>query len=269
MDYQGLIWVADEDVSTAIEATVSVEANGDLSIISGGDRLGSWQPDQITVEPQGESGYLLVVESDRIMFRPATPADHLSFGRATAGPSSLSDRIRASAAVPRPPSTPPTTPVSERPQDSSSMPSSKSPTEKESSSKVVRNLIIVIVLVVGFGYLATLVFHTNTYSILGTFTLYDTDLGGSSSNCYGTGGYSDITAGLAVTVRSGDGTVIATGNLGTGTGGSTYCDFLLAVGDVPKEDFYSIEVGHRGELTYSFDEMVRRDWTVALTLGQQ
>ena len=107
------------------------------------------------------------------------------------------------------------------------------------------------------------------YTITGTFTLAS-GVEGSSTDCHGTGGYDDIRANLAVIVRSGDGEIIATGSLGKGVfppGAGHTCAFPMTIA-VPKSDFYSIEVGHRGELTYSFDDMVARGWTVALTIGQ-
>lgn len=98
MNYRGLIWVDGDDVSAAVEATVTSGDDRALSIIAKGDNLGSWALDQVAVEPRGESDFLLTVESDRIMFRPGTPAGHLSFGRATARPSGLGDRIRSVSA---------------------------------------------------------------------------------------------------------------------------------------------------------------------------
>ncbi len=61
--------------------------------------------------------------------------------------------------------------------------------------------------------------------------------------------------------------MIATGSLGVGSRKPLSCDFPIVVPNVPKSDFYTIEVGHRGELTYSFAEMVAQNWTVGFTLG--
>jgi len=106
------------------------------------------------------------------------------------------------------------------------------------------------------------------YTITGTFTL-TSGTEGTTQDCHGHGGYDDIQPYLDVIVRSGDGEILAKGSLGTGNlqSGSNDCVFPIAVAGVPKADFYSIEVGHRGELTYSFAEMVAMSWTVAFTLG--
>jgi hypothetical protein len=37
--------------------------------------------------------------------------------------------------------------------------------------------------------------------------------------------------------------------------------------DLPKTDFYKVEVSHRGALTYSYDDMKSQNWTVGLKLG--
>ena len=105
------------------------------------------------------------------------------------------------------------------------------------------------------------------YEIRGEFTLMDTDTGGSNSNCRGTGGYKDIKSGLSVTVRDGSGGVLATGRLGDGKRSSVWCTFEFSVGGLPEVEFYSVEVGRRGELTYSFEEMADNNWEVVVSLG--
>jgi hypothetical protein len=113
----------------------------------------------------------------------------------------------------------------------------------------------------------------------GTFTLTDSsEIGrpsGAGGPCYGTGGYDDIESGLRVVVNDGEGKTLATGRLGT----SSYeqnpqypilgeCVFPIEVPEgLPRADFYSIEVGSRGELTYSYDEMEANGWTVSFSLG--
>lgn len=105
------------------------------------------------------------------------------------------------------------------------------------------------------------------YVLTGTFKLYDDDLGGVNS-CWGKGGYDDIRGGLDVVVRDASHTILATSNLDEGAHtGNGVCTFIFAVKGVPKATFYSIEVGHRGELTYSFDEIVALGWQVGFTLG--
>ena len=117
--------------------------------------------------------------------------------------------------------------------------------------------------------------EAQTYRVQGSLTLRDGswDVGES---CRGSGGYSDITSGAQVVVRNQDGTILATGRLGAGTAvqipGTTLtftgrCEFRFDVRSLPKEDFYSFEVSHRGEITYSFQEMRSASWEVHLTLG--
>lgn len=106
------------------------------------------------------------------------------------------------------------------------------------------------------------------FTLNGDFTLFATT-GGTATNCYGEGGYDDIKSGVSVTVSDGTGRLLATGNLGSGTrsasGGS--CSFSFRIPDIKQSDFYSIEVGRRGELSYSHAEMLASDWNVAFSLG--
>ncbi len=96
------------------------------------------------------------------------------------------------------------------------------------------------------------------------------------SPCYGTGGYSDLGVGAPVTVRNGDGQIIATGSLEEGTSGGLEitdrkvpsCTMPLRVDDVPEVDFYQIEIGNRGALSYSKTDLENRGWVVGFSLGQ-
>jgi hypothetical protein len=100
--------------------------------------------------------------------------------------------------------------------------------------------------------------------------------------CFGEGGSSDINEGADVTVRNQSGETIALGSLGPGQlqeafpGGSDRdkygafglaCVFSFEVGEVPDAEFYSVEVSHRGETSYSRDDMEANSWTVELSLG--
>lgn len=73
--------------------------------------------------------------------------------------------------------------------------------------------------------------------------------------CTTYGGYSEIGNGTTVTVRGADGDIIATGSLGPGTGSSGSCVFGFSVPDVPRSEFYTVEIAKRGPLTYSADEV--------------
>ncbi|MFE2110004.1 hypothetical protein ACFXAF_29650 [Kitasatospora sp. NPDC059463] len=75
----------------------------------------------------------------------------------------------------------------------------------------------------------------------------------TAAGCVGRGGYDDIARGASVTVFDEDGTVLATGSLGTGRSkGTTGCVFPIEVIGVPVgPKFYQVEVSHRGKVTLS------------------
>ncbi|MCD9623933.1 hypothetical protein [Rhabdothermincola salaria] len=138
-------------------------------------------------------------------------------------------------------------------------------------------------------------------TLTGEFALSDTDsIRGGPETCSGTGGYSDFGPGMNVTVRNGSGEIVASGTSANivideyfgdnateerGDGRSDDdsddmspeeladlmfeflgCTVVFEV-DVPSEDFYVIEVGRRGELSYSRTELEERNWNVSLSLG--
>jgi hypothetical protein len=107
------------------------------------------------------------------------------------------------------------------------------------------------------------------YEIKGSFELFDSDIGGRSKNCYGTGGYGDIKEGMAVTVRDASGNILASTATSNGTSDDDFlfsCKFEFML-EVPSSDFYSITVGRRGELNYSLSEMKKMSWDVSFSLG--
>jgi hypothetical protein len=110
-----------------------------------------------------------------------------------------------------------------------------------------------------------------TYIIGGTFTLTGTEgedfLQAESAGCFGYGGYDDIEAGLQVVISNEANTVIGNGALGPGEITDDGCLFRFQVRDVPVAKFYNIEVGRRGKLNYSYDQMKAASWGVSLTLG--
>ena len=104
-------------------------------------------------------------------------------------------------------------------------------------------------------------------SIEGTFTLFDEN-GWTTDTCRGDGGYVDIVRGLRVTLTDQDGSVIGTASLPSGqTVDRNHCQFSYELADVPDAEFYTVTIGNRGELTYSFAEMEAMDWQVASELG--
>lgn len=116
--------------------------------------------------------------------------------------------------------------------------------------------------------------------LFGTLTLQDyngIDFEGQrfeGASCTGRGGYSDIQQGAQVVVKDGSESILAVDSLDRGQqdalidGGSVYyCKFTFYVDAIPTTDFYSIEVSHRGALTYSAAEMEAQHWHVDFTLG--
>lgn len=85
------------------------------------------------------------------------------------------------------------------------------------------------------------------------------------STCVGKGGFDDIRPGAQVRVTDGSGQVLAVGQLDGPGVVAEGCVFSFSV-QVPPADFYTVEVSHRGGLTYSRAEMESRGWTVAFSL---
>jgi hypothetical protein len=130
---------------------------------------------------------------------------------------------------------------------------------------VVVLLGIILALLWGFGVLG------GKQEVTGTFSLLDPEGYEGTDPCFGTGGYSDIGTGAQVIVTDRAGTVIASGDLGPGkvesVEGFQVCQFSFVV-DVPATEFYRFEVGDRGSITYTNDELEREGWHVDFTLGE-
>ena len=129
-------------------------------------------------------------------------------------------------------------------------------------------------------------------SVQGVMVLFDDeDLIGSWDSCFGTGGYDDFGPGMNVTVRDGSGNIVGSGrteslseddlppadvdeddwtklqeSADAAEGKDSFCFVKF---DVPIEsaDFYEIEVGKRGALSYSESELEENGYWAALTLG--
>ncbi|MFI5478184.1 hypothetical protein ACIBAB_03595 [Streptomyces rubiginosohelvolus] len=96
-----------------------------------------------------------------------------------------------------------------------------------------------------------------TFTLEGQFTLTEEAVSDGIGGCEGSGGYSDIQLGTSVTVYDAAGTVIATSALILSefdeAAGS--CTYDVSVEDVPDgEDFYQVEISHRGKLHLSAEE---------------
>ena len=112
-----------------------------------------------------------------------------------------------------------------------------------------------------------------TFTAEGTLTVmpydgWDASHTRKGSVCIGSGGFDDIEPGAPVVVRDSKGERVGLGMLGFGTltagGYAGTCEFMFTVEDIPVSgDIYSVEVGSRGEVTFSRDEADM----LALSLG--
>jgi hypothetical protein len=105
------------------------------------------------------------------------------------------------------------------------------------------------------------------HRLLGAFILNDTGVDYSESSCSGTGEYADIKAGLSVIVRDEAGKTVGSTELvydSHSSASQCVCRWETTVGDA---ESYSIEVGQRGAGTYSAEDLNRRYWQVATTVG--
>lgn len=107
------------------------------------------------------------------------------------------------------------------------------------------------------------------YLLRGYLTLQSDTVVATNELCFGTGGYSDIGSGTQVVVRDGNNNVLGIGELeyseamtfGAG------CTFVFEI-NVEEARFYQIEMSHRGEMIFTFDDLEEDRWTVFLTLGR-
>jgi hypothetical protein len=91
--------------------------------------------------------------------------------------------------------------------------------------------------------------------IEGTFTLIDFDT--ASTGCLrGDGGYGDINSSTQVVLRNDDGDTLGRTSLGAGDPTGVSCLWRWTIDDVSEgEDAYILEVGDRGEISYTWDEL--------------
>lgn len=143
-------------------------------------------------------------------------------------------------------------------------PSSNPPEGQESWLKSNNKLVLLgggLAVLVVLGLLFALA-GNKTHDVAGTF-----EFSGEYGSCQGSGGYSDIGSGTEATLYSGSGEVLASTELGIGSEQSGYCEFTFTFNDVPETDFYQFEVGDRGKLKVSLDEMKANGWSVGGSLG--
>ena len=105
-------------------------------------------------------------------------------------------------------------------------------------------------------------FHIlETANASGTFVLIDTakefvsSIESDEGKCHGIHGYSDIGSGTQVMVKNGKGEILASAPLGEGHGDDVNCRFAFSFPITEGQDRYVVSVGHRGEFSYSFEQL--------------
>ncbi|MBN3993822.1 MAG: hypothetical protein HWQ36_25905 [Nostoc sp. NMS2] len=121
--------------------------------------------------------------------------------------------------------------------------------------------------------MAQFVKQPNTNQISGYLELIASGMRGyGTSTCYGGRGYDDVTEGMSVIVKNEEGKIIAIGKTEAGirpeTDSSVRCIFDFKIDNVPKSSFYTIGIGRRGEMTFSYQEMEQRKWQITAVLSQ-
>ena len=116
---------------------------------------------------------------------------------------------------------------------------------------------------------------TDQFRIAGTFEIRpdaDEDADDISflsmplGGCVTLGGYDDIKIGTQITVRDQSGTIIGVGELEPIHTEMNKCEFTFTIA-VPNVTFYTFEMGRRGEITYTKQELEQADWHVDLVIG--
>lgn len=107
-----------------------------------------------------------------------------------------------------------------------------------------------VALAVGFG--AGWLAHTSSgtsssasTAVHGTLTLPDGGYNSVGSVCSGSGGYQDISAGVAVTIGDQAGKTLAVTSLQSGAFGGGGCQFAFSA-NVPAATSYTVAISHRG-----------------------
>lgn len=85
--------------------------------------------------------------------------------------------------------------------------------------------------------------------------------------CVTTGGYQDIAVGSQLKITDETGTIIGVASLEPlYVPDDELCAFLFT-SDVPEATFYTFQLGRRGDITYSKDELDSSGWNIDLTIG--
>lgn len=106
------------------------------------------------------------------------------------------------------------------------------------------------------------------HTLQGTFVLADEDA--YDTWCHETvAGYDDIHPATQVIVKDEAGATLGVTTLGLGRiAGRPRCQFTWEVEDLPERDFYTVEIGNRGPLTFSSEQLDDDGWMVSSSLGE-
>jgi hypothetical protein len=102
--------------------------------------------------------------------------------------------------------------------------------------------------------------------VRGTFTLWGAKA--ETNPCAARGGH-DLASGTRVAVTSNGGRTIAEARLSQPRPDAFHlgCVFGFVLKHLPRAETYTIGIGHRDGLTYSYEELAQANWKVALNLG--
>ena len=107
-------------------------------------------------------------------------------------------------------------------------------------------------------------------TVSGTFVLIDdasvAGITTDGTECRGANGYVDVNPDTLVTVRNGTGATLTTATLGPGQAGPGTCTFTFRVPVTEGEERYIFTVGRRGEVSYTFEQLVSTG--IQMRLGQ-
>ena len=96
--------------------------------------------------------------------------------------------------------------------------------------------------------------------------------------CSGGRGYDDIVGNIPIVVKDGMGRIIATSKTESGKyqwvssspdGPLVQCVFSFYPINLSKSDFYVVLLGNRGEMTFSFEDLQNKNWTIEFALGKK
>jgi hypothetical protein len=93
--------------------------------------------------------------------------------------------------------------------------------------------------------------------------------GGCTPEKTGPGEFADLKLGTPVVVTDESGKTLDEGGLSAGSDMLSTCVFLFSVGPLKEAASYTITVGERTPVTFTYDEMVARDWAVSFDFGGQ